>query len=93
MKKLATRKQFIQALNVILSARDDFKRLEYYRHNADGSEYIFLTDMVGQVAILDVTGYTDANIYHALAIIECGGRPRCYIRDQKKCLELGKMFR
>ena len=93
MKKLATRKQYIEALNFVLSARDDFKKLEYFRHNADGSEYLFLTDMVGQVAILDVTGYSDASIYHALAIIECGGRPRCYVKDQKKRLELGKMFK
>ena len=66
MKKMATRKQYIEALNFVLSARDDFKKLEYYRHNADGSEYIFLTDMVGQVAILDVTGYSDASIYHEI---------------------------
>lgn len=93
MKKLSTRKQYIEALNFVLSARDDFSKLEYFRHNADGSEYIFLTDMVGQVAILDVTGYSNASIYHALSIIECGGRPRCYVKDQQKRLELGKLFR
>jgi len=93
MKKLATRKQYIEALNFVLNARSDFKKMEYYRHNASGEEYIFLTDVIGQVAMLDVTGYTDANIYHALAIIECGGRPRCYITDPQKRLALGKMFK
>ena len=89
--RMATRKQYIQALEFVLSAKDDFKKLDYYRLN--GEEYIFLTDLLGQVAILDVTGYSDANIYHALAIIECNGTPRCYISDPKKRLELGRLFR
>ena len=37
----ATRVNHIKALNTVLSAREDFKSLELFRHNATGEEYLF----------------------------------------------------
>lgn len=89
----ATRVNHIKALNTVLSAREDFKSLELFRHNATGEEYLFLTDIIGHVFMFDVTGYTRASINHTLAQIDCGIKPRNLITDNAKKLELAKMFR
>lgn len=89
----ATRVKHIKTLNDVLSAREDFKSLELHRHYSTGEEYLFLTDIVGHVYMLDVTGYSRASINHTLALIECGFKPRNLITDSAKKLELAKMFR
>ena len=92
-RNYATKINHIKALNTVLSARDDFKSLELHRHYSTGEEYLFLTDIIGDVFMLDVTGFSTAGINHTLAEIECGIKPSNLISDNKKKLELAKMFR
>ena len=84
--------EYIEALRQVLSAREDFKDLEYHKHPATQEEYLFLSDIVGRVFYFDVTGLRNEDIYHSLAQIECGQKPQCYVEDPAKMYEIGKMF-
>ena len=92
-RNYATRNNHIKALNAVLSARDDFKSLELHRHYATGEEYLILKDIIGDVFMFDVTGFSTASINHILAEIECGIKPSNLISDNKKKLEIAKMFK
>lgn len=92
-RNYATRMNHIKALNVILSARDDFDALELRKHNDTGKEYLFLKDIVGHIFIFDVTGFPLSGINHTLAEVECGKRPSNLISDNSKKLEIARLFR
>lgn len=92
-RNYATKINHIKALNAVMSAREDFKSLELHRHYSTGEEYLFLTDIIGNVFMLDVTGFSMAGINHTMAEIECGIRPSNLISDTKRKMEIAKMFR
>ena len=85
---------YIEALNTVLEARDDFDHLEYHRHPSTGKEYLFLSALTGEVFMFDVTGYSEANIFHLMARVECEGlNVDNLIKDPKQKLEIAKLFR
>ena len=83
------RKKYIGKLKECLNARDDFKDLSYFR-NSKGEEYLIMSDIIGQVGMLDITGYCEAEILHCVAQIECGISPKNYITDKGKRLEIAR---
>lgn len=85
------RARYIDNLSIVLEARDDFKQLDYHKHT-NGEEFLFMHLLTGDVAYLDITGRTDAEIFHVLAQIECGITPPELIKDNKRRLEIGKLF-
>lgn len=89
---MTNRKQYIACLREVLSAREDFKDLEYHRDKTGNKEYLFLTDLVGRVFILDVTGYTEHQIFHEFAQFECGKLPSSYVDDNKRMMEIARLF-
>ena len=42
--------------------------------------------------MFDITGLPNEEIFHIMAMIDCGHRPECLITDPAKKLELGKLF-
>lgn len=88
-----TRKQYIGALKACLSARNDFGNLEYFKDNATAEEYLILSDIVGHIFMLNITGMKEALIYHSLAQIECGIVPRNYIQDKAEIMQIAKLRR
>lgn len=91
MSRVYKNKQdYIETLAKTLEVRDDFKSLEY-RRNRDGNEYLILTSIAGDVFMFDITGYSEAQIYHTLAIVECGYKPRNFIKDRNKRTEIGRL--
>ena len=86
------RQQYITALKMVLSAREDFKDLTYHRDKTGNKEYLFLTDLIGHVFMLDVTGFSEHEIFHELAVGECGTVPNCCIQDTRRMMEIAKLF-
>lgn len=86
--------EYINNLKTILDAREDFKDLEYKKHPSNGSEYLILSAITGEVFMLNVTGYSEAHILHCLAEIECNGFNAIdnLVVDRAERLELGKLF-
>lgn len=87
------RKQYIGALKYCLQARNDFNNLEYIADVVGEGEYLVLSDIIGQVCMLNITGYTEAMIYHTLAQIECGTAPINTITDKAEIMRIAKLRR
>ena len=87
-----TKKMYVDTLKDLMSAREDFKDLEYHRDNTTNEEYLFLHNVIGYVFMFNITGYTEAEIFHAMAMVECGEEPACRITDKAELLRLGKLF-
>lgn len=93
MSRLYRNKQeYIDNLRTVIDAREDFKDLEYHKNPTTQEEYLFLSDIVGRVFMFDVTGMQNDQIYHVMAMVECGQKPDCFITDPNKMMELGKLF-
>ena len=88
------KQQYIEALEIVLGARDDFNSLEYHRHPSTGKEYLFLSALTGEVFMFDITGYSEEKIFHCIAKIECDGlNVENLIKDPAQKLEIAKLFR
>lgn len=74
-----------------LEARNDFKDIKYYR-SAKGEEYCVLSDIIGNILILDITGYSEDRIFHSVAEVECGKVPRNAITDKAEMLKIARLF-
>lgn len=83
--------EYIEALKTVLGAREDFKDLTLNRAST-GEEYLFLTAITGEVFMFEITGMKNEQIFHIMAMIECGQKPECQITDRDKRLEIGKLF-
>lgn len=86
------KQEYIDNLRTVIDAREDFKDLEYHKHPSTQEEYLFLSDIVGRVFMFDITGMQNDQIYHIMAMVECGQKPDCFITDPNKMMELGKLF-
>ena len=86
------KKSYVNKLKECFKARDDFNDLAYCR-NSHGEEFLIMSDIVGQIAMLDITGYCEADILHCVAEIECGIPSKNYITDRAKRLEIARMMR
>lgn len=82
--------EYIKALAKVLEARDDFKSLDY-RRDSEGNEYMILSSIAGDAFMFDITGFKETQIYHDLALVECGIKPRSFIEDTKRRLEIGRL--
>lgn len=89
--QIISKANYIGALKECLSARSDFNDLEYFRDRKTADEYLILSDIVGHIFILNITGYKGAMIYHALAQIECGIIPDCFISDKAEQMRIAKL--
>ena len=70
---------------------DDFKDIGYYR-NAVGAEYMVLSDIIGHIIILDVTGFEPTDILHNVAEILDGKTPENAITDRTEMLKIARLF-
>lgn len=86
-----TKNQYIGLLKACEMAREDFADLKYCR-NHKGEEYLVLQNIIGNVFMFDITGYSNAEIKHTLALIECGIEPKNYIKDNKKKMEIARLY-
>ena len=86
-----TKENYVGLLKACEMAREDFGDLKYCR-NHKGEEYLILQNIVGNTFMFDITGYDNAQIKHTLALIECGKEPTNYIKDNKKMLEIAKLY-
>lgn len=86
------RRRYIESIRELCSAREDFKDLQYHIDNQTKEEVLTLTNVVGYTWWFNITGYSDAQIFHAMAQVECGQKPKCLIEDKAKLMELGKKF-
>lgn len=84
-----TKEEYIAMLKACEQAREDFADLKYCR-NARG-EYMVLKNVIGNVYMFEITGYTEAQIKHTLALVECGIKPNNFIEDNKKRMEVGRL--
>lgn len=91
MKKVANRKKYIGALKECLEARSDFGDLVWKQDWTANKEYLVLTDIIGGVLMLDVTGKTEAEILHAIAMVECGKAPAEAITDRSEMMRIAQM--
>ena len=86
------KKGYVDKLKECLKAREDFGDLTY-RRNSRGEEFLVMSDIIGPIGMLDITGYCEADMLHCIAQIECGIAPKNYITDKAKRLEIAKMMR
>jgi hypothetical protein len=84
--------EYIENLATVMSAREEFKDLEYKKHPSTQEEFLFMSAVTGEVFMFDITGYANEQILHIMAMIECGQKPSNQITDREKRLELGKLF-
>lgn len=88
MKTILIRKEYVKALTAVLSAKEDFNSLEYYRNPTTAEEYLILSDIIGNVAMLNITGKSEANILHSIALIETGKVPSNLISDRAEMMQI-----
>lgn len=92
MSRLYKNKEnYIGLLKACEAARDDFSDLKYCR-NAQGEEYLVLSNLLGNVFIFDITGFSEAMIKHTLAQVECGIKPKNLVTDPRKRIEVAKIY-
>lgn len=91
MKRIVSTENYIGSLKTCLNARNDFKDLKYYR-SAKGEEYAVMSDIIGQVLILDITGYSEDRILECIAQVICGKVPRNAITDRSEMLKIARLF-
>lgn len=90
---MVNRKRYIGILKECLNARSDFKDLEYYKNWNTGEETLILSDIVGRVVMLNITGLPEAQILHSLAQIECGQTPANAITDTAEMMRIANDMR
>lgn len=93
MKKVVNRKHYIGILNECLKARSDFKKLEYFRNWNTGEETLILSDIIGRVVMLNITGLPEAQIFHSLAQVECGQTPTNAVTDTAEMMRIANEMR
>lgn len=91
MKQIVSTEAYIGRLRECLKAKDDFKDLRYVR-SAKGDEYAVLSDIIGQILILNITGFSEEKILHCIAEVVCGEVPANAILDRKEMLNIARLF-
>lgn len=92
VKRIVSVETYIGLLGECLKARNDFKSFKYYR-TASGDEYAVLTDIIGGVLILDITGYNRERILQNIAEIITGRMPSNAVTDRTRMLEIARLFK
>ena len=92
VKRIVSVETYIGLLGECLKARNDFKSFRYYR-SASGDEYAVLTDIIGGVLILDITGYNRERILQNVAEIITGRMPSNAVTDRTRMLEIARLFK
>lgn len=87
-----TKENYIGLLKACEAARPDFGDLKYCR-NHKGEEYLILQNLIGNTFMFDITGYSNAEIKHTLAMIECGQEPKNFIKDTNKMYEIARLYK
>ena len=85
--------EYIGVMKKALQAREDFDDLKYYKHNYNGTEYLNLLTLSGDAFWYDITGYSNAMIFHAIAEIENGKHPACQLTNRKEIMEVARQVR
>ena len=91
MKRIVSVERYIGELRTILRVMDDFKDIGYYR-NAVGAEYMVLSDIIGHIIILNITGFEPTDILHNVAEILDGKTPKNAITDRAEMLKIARLF-
>ena len=91
MKRIVSTEAYIGNLKECLKAKDDFKDFRYYR-SAKGEEYAVLSDIIGQILILDITGFAEEKILHCVAEVICGKVPVNAVTDRAEMLKVARLF-
>ena len=89
--KITNRKKYIGTLKECLEARDDFGDLVWKQDWSRSKEYLILSDIIGGVLMLDITGKTEAEILHAIAMVECGKAPAEAITDRSEKMRIAQI--
>ena len=92
VKRIVSVETYIGLLGECLKARNDFKSFKYYR-TASVEEYAVLTDIIGGVLILDITGYNRERILQNIAEIITGRMPSNAVTDRTRMLEIARLFK
>lgn len=92
MKRIVSVEAYIGKLKECLKAREDFKDFKYYR-SANCDEYAVLSDIIGNVLILDITGYNEERVLGCVAEIICGKMPANAVTDRAKMLSIARLFK
>lgn len=85
------KQEYIKGVAKVLEAREDFDTLEYVRSDKTGEEFVILKDIIGHVWVFNVTGFNEAQMFHTLAILECGYKPSNLIESSKKQMEVARL--
>lgn len=85
-----TKADYIGLLKRCEQVRSDFGDLKYIR-NAKGQEYLILSNIIGDTLMFDITGYSEVQIKHTLAMVECNQMPKNMISSIDKKLEIAKL--
>lgn len=84
--------QYVGLLKECLAAKKDFGNLKYKR-DSRGNEYLILSDIIGQTAILDITGYDEEKILHIVATVINGKTPRNIVTDRQERMRIASIGR
>lgn len=82
---------YVQALDEVLCAREDHKKLSYYKTNE--GEYLTLSNIIGNVWYFNITNYDEARILHTVALIEAGRKPNNLITDTATLMRIAKLVK
>ena len=77
-------------MKLALQAREDFEDLRYFKHNYNGAEYLCLTELTGNAFWFDITGYSNAMIFHTIAEIETGKKPSNMVIGNKAIMDIAR---
>lgn len=91
MNRSVSVKAYIGKLNECLKAREDFKSINYYR-NSEGKEYMVMRDIIGQTLMMDITGYSEADILRCVSEVVCEEIPANLIVEPKERLKIARLF-
>ena len=81
---------YIGLLRMCLQVREDYGNLTY-RRDAQGNEYLILSDIIGQVSMFNITGFSEEKILANICYIMCGNTPNNIITDKKERMRIARL--
>lgn len=93
-KMYAEKKAYVEKdLAAMLEPLEDFDRIQYARDIITGEEFIKLTETIGSVYFVNVTGNSKQAILKEVCRLALHNNPFGLIRERAKKREVNKLFR
>lgn len=86
------REQYIKDLETVLKPIQDFNRLKYANEFYADTEFVQLSNILGDAIFIDITAKSLEDVFKEIAMAINGRSPRGLIRDLEKRRHVASLF-